>query len=251
MSQSRIKLKAVFCLYWDKQQSIDFLKDRAFFHAAMSDEHNDSSHPVLAIIGKIFIFAIPASLVVMLGIVGAAFLGGSGVEVAQASAKLAPAVAVESSAAPAAEPAVAATSAVAAGAGSNSSQMQLGKAAYATCAACHGPDGAGLKAGPMLMAPSLHGSELLLGDVDAALLIILKGIAKEGMDYMGMMASLGAGLDDEKMAAVLTYTRNSWGNSAPSVTVEEAAAARAKFAAVNAPAGVRRAEIQAIVDAHK
>lgn len=223
----------------------------------MSDEHNDSSHPVLAIIGKIFIFAIPASLVVMLGIVGAAFLGGSGVEVAEASAKPASAAtadspaAAEFSAAPAGEPAVAAASPAVAGAVSNSSQMQLGKAAYATCAACHGPDGAGLKAGPMLMAPSLHGSELLLGDVDAALLIILKGIAKEGMDYMGMMASLGAGLDDEKMAAVLTYTRNSWGNSAPAITVEEAAVARAKFADVNAPAGVKRAEIQAIVDAHK
>ena len=218
----------------------------------MSDEHKDSPHPVLAIIGKIFIFAIPASLVVMLGLVGVAFLGGSGVEVVEASAKPAPvAAAAESSAIPAAEPVVAAASPAAAGAGPNDSQMQLGKAAYATCAACHGPDGAGLKAGPMLMAPSLHGSELLLGDVDAALLIILKGIAKEGMDYMGMMASLGAGLDDEKMAAVLTYTRNSWGNSAPAITVEEAAAARAKFADVNAPAGVRRAEIQAIVDAHK
>ncbi len=218
----------------------------------MSDEHKDSSHPVLAIIGKIFIFAIPASLVVMLGLVGVAFLGGSGVEVVEASAKPAPvAAAAESSAIPAAELVVAAASPAAAGAGPNVSQMQLGKAAYATCAACHGPDGAGLKAGPMLMAPSLHGSELLLGDVDAALLIILKGIAKEGMDYMGMMASLGAGLDDEKMAAVLTYTRNSWGNSAPAITVEEAAAARAKFADVNAPAGVRRAEIQAIVDAHK
>ncbi len=225
----------------------------------MSDEHNESTNPVLAIIGKIFIFAIPASLVVMLGIVGAAFLGGSGVEVAEAAAKPAPAAAApaepaaagEPAVAPDAEPTVAAAAPAAAGAGPDASQMQLGKSAYATCAACHGPDGSGLKAGPMLMAPSLHGSELLLGDVDAALLIILKGIAKEGMDYMGMMASLGAGLDDEKMAAVLTYTRNSWGNSAPAVTVEEAAAARAKFADVNAPAGVKRAEIQAIVDAHK
>ena len=59
----------------------------------MSDEHNESTNPVLAIIGKIFIFAIPASLVVMLGIVGAAFLGGSGVEVADAAAKPAPAAA--------------------------------------------------------------------------------------------------------------------------------------------------------------
>jgi hypothetical protein len=45
--------------------------------------------------------------------------------------------------------------------------------------------------------------------------------------------------------------RNEWGNSAPAVTVEQAAAARAKFAAVNAPAGVKRAEIDAIVAAHK
>ncbi|MEM1443971.1 MAG: cytochrome c, partial [Verrucomicrobiota bacterium] len=119
------------------------------------------------------------------------------------------------------------------------------------CAACHGPDGQGLKAGPMLMAPSLIGSDLLLGDPDTALLIILKGIAKENMDYMGMMASLAAGLNDEKLAGVLTYTRNEWGNSAPAITVEQAAAARSKFADVNAPAGVKRAEIQAIIDAHK
>ena len=33
-----------------------------------------------------------------------------------------------------------------------------------------------------------------------------------------MMAALGAGLDDEKIAAVLTYTRNEWGNAAPAVT---------------------------------
>jgi mono/diheme cytochrome c family protein len=103
----------------------------------------------------------------------------------------------------------------------------------------------------MLMAPSLIGSELLLGDPDESLLILLKGIAKENMDYMGMMAALAAGLDDEKMAAGLTYTRNTWGNKAPAITKEQAAAARAKFADVNAPAGVKRAEIKKIVEAHK
>jgi len=227
----------------------------------MSDEHNESTHPVLSIIGKIFIFAIPASLVVMLGIVGVAFLGGSGVEVAEAAeTEPAPAAPAEPAEAAASEPAVAAAvepaaaPAVApavAGDAPDAAQMQLGRAAYATCAACHGPDGSGLKAGPMLMAPSLIGSEMLLGDPELSLLVVLKGIAKEGMDYMGMMAPLGAGLDDEKLAAVLTYTRNSWGNSAPAVTVEQAAAARAKYADVNAPAGVKRAEIQAIVEAHK
>ncbi len=233
----------------------------------MSDEHNESTNPVLSIIGKIFIFAIPASLVVMLGIVGVAFLGGAGVKVAEkaeketATAAAAPAepAAAAPAAEPAATPAVAeapagdapAAAPAAAGDAPDAAQMQLGQAAYATCAACHGPDGTGLKAGPMLMAPSLVGSEMLLGDPDLALLVVLKGIAKEGMDYMGMMAPLGAGLDDEKMAAVLTYTRNTWGNSAPAVTVEQAAAARAKYSDVNAPAGVKRAEIQAIVDAHK
>ncbi|MEM6915470.1 MAG: cytochrome c, partial [Verrucomicrobiota bacterium] len=138
-----------------------------------------------------------------------------------------------------------------AGDGPSLELMEVGKSAYATCAACHGPDGKGLKAGPMLMAPSLVGSELLLGDPDAALLLTLKGIAKENMDYMGMMASLAAGLNDEKLAGVLTYTRNSWGNSAPEITVEQAAEARSKFADVDAPAGVKRADIQAIVDAHK
>ena len=220
----------------------------------MSDENNETTHPVLTLLGKVFIFAIPASLVLMLGAVGFAFISGSGVKVAEegeaAQAGSATVATSESAATATSEPG-GLEPAVAGGDVPELPQMELGKVAYATCAACHGPDGAGLKAGPMLMAPSLHGSDLLLGDVDTALLIILKGIAKEGMDYMGMMASLGAGLDDEKMAAVLTYTRNTWGNSASPVTVEQAAAARAKFASVDAPAGVRRADIQAIVDAHK
>src|SRR5690606_2185404 len=111
---------------------------------------------------------------------------------------------------------------------------------------CHGPDGAGLKVGPALMAPSLVGSELLLGDPDKSLLVVLKGIAKENMNFMGVMAPLGAALDDQKLAAVLTYVRNEWGNSAPAVTVEQAAAARAKFGDVNPPAGVKRTEVDAI-----
>lgn len=226
----------------------------------MSDQTNDPKNPVLSFIGTAFLFIVPAALIVMLGIVGFAFLGGSGLDVKpEEVAKPVAAAPAPAPSAPESEPAVVAApeaSAPAAveapsGVGPDPELMAAGKAAYATCAACHGADGTGLKAGPMLMAPSLIGSELLLGDADTALLIILKGIAKENMDYMGMMASLAAGLDDKKLAGVLTYTRNEWGNSAPAVTVEEAAAARAKFAAVDAPAGVKRAEIQAIIDAHK
>lgn len=227
----------------------------------MSHESNDSKNPILSGIGSVFLILVPLSLIVMLGVVGVAFLGGSKPEKSEeaevaaapaAEAAAAPAAAAPATEAPAAAPAEA-TAAPAAGGGSDIDPaiMALGKATYATCAACHGPDGKGLKAGPALMAPSLVGSEMLLGDPDAALLVVLKGIAKENMDFMGMMAPLAAGLDDEKLAAVLTYTRNEWGNSAPVVTTEQAAAARAKFADVNAPAGVKRAEIVAIVEAHK
>jgi mono/diheme cytochrome c family protein len=231
----------------------------------MSAETSDSKNPILSVIGNVFLFLVPLSLVVMLGIVGFAFIGGmkeTKVEDAPvaAAATAAPAAPpADGAAAPAPAPAAPAAGAevasapapVGGGAAIDPEVMALGKASYAMCAACHGPDGAGLKVGPALMAPSLIGSKILLGDPDLSLLVTLKGIAKENMDYMGMMASLAAGLDDQKMAAVLTYTRNEWGNSAPPVTVEQAAAARAKFADVNAPAGVKRGEIEAIVNAHK
>ena len=134
--------------------------------------------------------------------------------------------------------------------GIDQAAWDLGKQAFATCAACHGPDGTGLKVGPALMAPSFVGSETLLGEPDRPILVVLKGILKESADYMGAMAPLGA-LPDDQIAAVLTYVRNSWGNSAPPISIEEVAAARAKFAEVDAPAGVKRAEIDKILAAHK
>ncbi len=224
-------------------------------------EHTESNSPIATILGSGVLFLIPIVMIAMLGIVGFAFVGSLGEkeeveETQKAAAAPAPAP-VAPAPAPATPPegdapAPAAVEAPAAGGGEiDPAVMALGKTAYATCAACHGPDGQGLQVGPAKMAPSMTGSELLLGDPDGPLLVVLKGIAKENMDYMGMMAPLAAALDDEKLAAVLTYTRNSWGNSAPAVTVEQAAAARAKFADVNAPAGVKRAEIQQIVDAHK
>jgi mono/diheme cytochrome c family protein len=224
---------------------------------------SDSNNPLSSFLGNAFLVAIPVVLIVMLGIVGFAFVGGmkketKKEEAAVAAAAPAPAAAETPAAdagaapaAPAAGGAPAPAPAPAPAAAIDPAVMALGKQSYMLCAACHGPDGTGLKAGPALMAPSLVGSKVLLGDPDGPLLVVLKGIAKENMNFMGVMAPLAAGLDDEKLAAVLTYTRNEWGNSAPAVTVEQAAAARAKFADVNAPAGVKRAELEAIVAAHK
>ena len=63
--------------------------------------------------------------------------------------------------------------------------MKLGQQTYQLCVACHGPDGKGIKAGDLSMAPSLHGSKYLkLEDNTLATGIVLKGIAKEDNKYV-------------------------------------------------------------------
>jgi len=119
--------------------------------------------------------------------------------------------------------------------------METGKAAYMTCAACHGMDGAGVAAGPKKMAPALGASKIATGDPAVLALVIHNGIAKETQDYLGMMAPLGAALDDEKLASVMTYVRNSFGNTASVVTVEDVKKYRAANAATTGP--VTRAKI--------
>ncbi|MEX1117011.1 MAG: cytochrome c [Akkermansiaceae bacterium] len=101
-------------------------------------------------------------------------------------------------------------------------QVEAGKMSYMMCAACHGMDGKGVAAGPSLMAPTLVGSKVALGDPAVMALVIINGIQKEGTEYLGMMASLGAALDDQKLADVMTYVRNSFDNKAAAVTAEDA-----------------------------
>ena len=100
--------------------------------------------------------------------------------------------------------------------------MELGKAQYILCAACHGPSGAGVAG----LAPPLANSEWVTGPVENLIGIQLRGlsgpITVAGKDYTlpAPMAAMGAGQPDENIAAVLTYIRNSFGNSAPAVTAE-------------------------------
>ncbi len=70
----------------------------------------------------------------------------------------------------------------------------------ANCAACHRPDGKG--AGPI---KPLDGSAIVLTDPAAQIGILLKGAAN------GAMPSWKA-LSDTEIAAVITYTKNSWSN---------------------------------------
>ena len=200
----------------------------------MSDSHDDhgssssGGYKFAPLLGTLTMIGVPVAMVVMLGISGYAFMQGAGVDKGVKE--------VKEVAAPPVVP-------------QGTDMMAIGQTAYANCLACHGADGKGMKAGPMTMAPPLAGSELLLDDPEKSLLIVLKGIQKETADYIGVMAPLGAALDDEKLAAVLTYARNSFGNSAAPVTVEQAAAARAKFTEV--PMMLSRSKIDEIVEAHK
>jgi len=86
-------------------------------------------------------------------------------------------------------------------------------------------------AGPSKMAPSLEGSAIANGDPAAFALVLLKGIAKENQDYLGMMMPLEASLPtDDKLAAIMTYIRNAWGNGAPPISTEAVARYRESFA---------------------
>ena len=108
----------------------------------------------------------------------------------------------------------------------------------ANCAACHQPNGQGL-AGAF---PPLAESDYLQGnrnDVISAALFGLSGpITVNGVDYNGVMPSLGH-LQDEDLAAAITYVFGSWGNELAAVSVAEVAAIRAEVGAEDRAAGQR------------
>ena len=114
-------------------------------------------------------------------------------------------------------------------AGSTDELMAKGEAVYlANCAACHQPAGNGL-AGAF---PPLADSDFLLGDrkqvLSAALFGLSGPITINGVDYNGVMPSLGH-LPDEDLAAALTYVFRSWGNDGAAVSVEEVAQLRTEL----------------------
>lgn len=85
---------------------------------------------------------------------------------------------------------------------------EKGRGAFAVCAACHQDEGQGMKG----LAPALAGSTWVNGSSEAVVRIVLNG----KVDQLAMPA-LGA-LDDETIAAILTYVRKSWGNDASPIS---------------------------------
>jgi mono/diheme cytochrome c family protein len=120
--------------------------------------------------------------------------------------------------------------------------MELGKAKYLMCSACHGMDGKGLQISPgMLMAPA-YADSVLVDHPEAFALLLLKGIAKEDAKFMGVMAPLEAALNDEDMAAVMTYVRNTYRGHDDVITPSKVEEWRSKYAGRTEPA--TRKELQ-------
>ena len=100
--------------------------------------------------------------------------------------------------------------------------MEAGKATFMVCLACHGMNGEG---GPV--GPPLAKNEWVTGPVSNLIRIQFRGL--EGPIHIGgkehvfpaPMVPVIAAQDDNAIAAVLTYIRNSFGNQAPPVLPEQ------------------------------
>ena len=106
-------------------------------------------------------------------------------------------------------------------------QVQKGKAVYMqTCFVCHQPDGQGVAGQIPPLAKSDFLASLTKDDFIRGVLLGRSGqITVNGKAYNGIMIPINY-LNDEQVANVLTYVRNSFGNSGDPVTIEEVARIR-------------------------
>ena len=102
----------------------------------------------------------------------------------------------------------------------------------AHCATCHQPNGEGLDPA----YPPLAGSEWVQGSDERLIKLTLHGlwgpITVKGKHYgpeggVPPMTRFAELLNDEEMAAVLTYVRNAWGNQGPAIQAKKVKTVRA------------------------
>lgn len=97
--------------------------------------------------------------------------------------------------------------------------MKLGREIFNSCMQCHQESGLGVPGS----YPPLAGSEYVLGDKRRLAAILMNGIngdfVVKGQTYNSKMPSW-AMLEDEEIAAVATYVRNTWGNKADTMPID-------------------------------
>jgi quinoprotein glucose dehydrogenase len=104
--------------------------------------------------------------------------------------------------------------------------LALGKQQFTLCMACHGPNAEGT-----VLAPPLAKSNWVNGPADNLIRIQLRGlqgrITVSGKEYAPPVPMPAQAMQtDEQIAAVLTYVRSHFGNSAPPVKPEQVKALR-------------------------
>jgi len=120
-------------------------------------------------------------------------------------------------------------------------RFEAGEQVYKTiCEACHQPDGRGREK----LAPSLIGSDFAqASDPGVPARILING--KEGQ--VGLMPPLGASLTDDQVAAVLTFIRRSWGQTASPVAPATVGGVRSQTSSRARP--WTNEELQKLIDA--
>ncbi|MFT5522938.1 MAG: mono/diheme cytochrome c family protein/glucose/arabinose dehydrogenase, partial [Pirellulaceae bacterium] len=105
--------------------------------------------------------------------------------------------------------------------------MLHGKTTFTTlCITCHGPDGKGLPSPDkkdLMLAPPLAGSPRVVGHKERLTRILLNGLIGPVDDKTfsaGLMLPMGAN-DDQWIADVANYVRNTWENKAPLVEASD------------------------------
>lgn len=115
------------------------------------------------------------------------------------------------------------------------SLVEQGKAIYSNCQPCHQASGLGI-AGQF---PPLVGTDYVVGSEKRLVSILLKGlggpITVGGATYNGAMPAWEKALSDRKIAAVASYVRATWGNTAPEITEAKVAALKKQLAERSAP----------------
>jgi len=102
------------------------------------------------------------------------------------------------------------------------------------CYSCHGADGKGtpMEGAPKgtLIAPPFVGSRTIAGHPDAAIATVLHGLTGpvNGTTYQALMVPM-ASQNNRWIASVLSFIRNSFGNSGPIIQPEDVARVRKAF----------------------
>jgi mono/diheme cytochrome c family protein len=126
------------------------------------------------------------------------------------------------------------------------SPVERGKKVFAAnCQVCHQADGAG-SAGQGY--PPLAGSEITNGGSRRAAMVVMKGlqgpIKVKGQQFGSAVMQPWESLGDQKVADVLTYERQAWGNTGAPVTKEQIAALRKELA--NHPGSFTEPDLEAV-----